>query len=172
MEIRRTPEGEIILDQLPAVCADTLRAVPEVLESDDPRVRDRLLPRAYEDDELEAEWRRIGVPELEHLFATSTRLIEKDLHTLHRTDDGSYKLVVRPEHENAWLSGLNAARHAIFILNDLEPDDMGRDPDELQKPSQALALYRIHLLAWVQELLMRSADPFSEDEDGIEEEEE
>jgi len=162
MEIHRTPEGEIVLDQLPAVCAETLRSLPEVLESDDPRVRDRLLPRAYEDDELEAEWRRIGVPELEHLFATSTRLIEKDLHSLRRTGDGSFKLLVPPEHENAWLSGLNAARHAIFILNDLDPDDMDKDPDELARPTQALALYQIHLLAWVQELIMRSGDPLGD----------
>jgi hypothetical protein len=159
MDARRTPHGEIVLDQLPAVCAEALRSLPEVLESDDPRVRDRLLPRAYEDDELEAEWRRIGVPELEHLFAASSRLIEKDLHSLRRSGDGSFKLVLRPEHENAWLSGLNAARHAIFILNDLEPDDMEKDPDELATPNQALALYQIHLLAWVQELIMRSGDP-------------
>jgi hypothetical protein len=162
MEVKRNARGVLVFRNIADICADALRVVPVVLESDDPRVRDRLLPRTYEDDELEREWRRIGAPELEHLFASRTRLIEKDLRTLKRRRDGTYTLHIPRPHESAWLSGLNAARHALFLLNELDAADMERDPEELEDPRRALALFHIHLLAWMQELIMQAGEPFAE----------
>jgi hypothetical protein len=115
-----------------------------------------MLPRTHEDDEREAEWRRIGAPELEHLFAERSRLIAKDLGSLRRRRDGNFRLTIDTRHESAWLSGLNLARHTLFILNELGPEDMERDPDQLEDHDKALALYQIHLFAWMQELLIRA----------------
>ncbi|MBN2489346.1 MAG: DUF2017 family protein [Planctomycetes bacterium] len=159
MNLERSGRGELVFRDLPRICADALRVVPVVLESDDPRVRDRRLPRVYEDDALEQEWRRIGAPELEHLFVSRTELIRKDLSALERRRDGSFTLRVPERHEAAWLSGLNAARHALFLLNALEPADMERDPAELDDPRRALALLHIHWLAYLQELMLHAESP-------------
>ena len=156
MELERTPAGDILLRDLHQVFVDILIMLPAVLESDDPRVRDRLLPRAYEDDEEEEEWRRIGAPELEHLFASRVRLIRKDLKTLAPEQGDVYRLDIPRIHENAWLSGLNAARHTFFILNELEPGDVERDPEDLKDPEKAMALLHIHLMGWMQELIMKA----------------
>ena len=156
MEVKRIPKGDLVFRSMPGECATALRGIPALLESDDPRVRDRLLPRTYGDHRLEKEWRRIGVPELEHLFASRTRLIEKDMETLLTDRSGTFKRNIQSIHENAWLSGLNAARHALFILNDLEDADIERHPYELQDPDRAEALLYIHLMAWMQELIMKA----------------
>ena len=36
---------------------------------------------------------------------------------------------------------------------------MERDPEELEDPDQAMALFRIQLLAWMQELMLQSDAP-------------
>ena len=159
MHTHRTAKGELTFRDIPRICVDLLRTLPELLASDDPAVCDRLLPRAYEDDELEQEWRRVGAPELEHLFASRTRLIARDLASLSRERDGTWSLTMDSRHENAWLSGLNAARHILYILYGLDPRDMERDPEELEDPDQAMALFRIQLLAWMQELMLQSDAP-------------
>lgn len=156
MKVKRTRTGDLEFRDVPGICAQSIEMLPELLESDDPRVRDRMLPRTHDDDEREEEWQRIGAPELEHLFADRARLIQKDLTSLRRHRDGSFRLAIDTRHESAWLSGLNLARHTLFILNELEPGDMERDPDALESPEKALALYRIHLFAWMQELLIRA----------------
>jgi hypothetical protein len=170
MKVTRTRSGDLEFRDVPGICARAIESIPGLLESDDPRVRDRMLPRTHDNDEEEAEWRRIGAPELEHLFAARSKLIAKDLGSLRRRRDGTFRLTIDTRHESAWLSGLNLARHSLFILNELEPDDMERDPDVVENEGKALALYQIHLFAWMQELLIRAGGALGlgDDEDSEE----
>ena len=158
MQAERIDSGDIAFRSLPDVCADALREIPVLLASSDPRVRERLHPPTFDDEEREAEWRRIAGPELEHLIADRVSLVKEDLRTLQVDQNGTFSMTIDQRREAAWLSALNAARLALFVLNGLVPADMERDPHELDDPSKGAALLDIHLLAWVQELIMRTTD--------------
>lgn len=159
IQLERDAEGDLWLRGLTPLYADTLMHIPEWLESDDPRVRDRLLPPAYSDPEEEEQWRRFGAPELEHLFASRARVIGLDLETMNLDSAVTFSLCIKKNHENAWLSSLNAARLALFALHELEADDMDRDPTEMGDLEKEVATVRIHVMALLQELLMEAEPP-------------
>ena len=154
LEVERDPTGSLWLRGLTPLCVDTLLNLPQWLGSDDERVRARLLPRVYEDPDEEAQWRRLGASGLEHLMMSRTEILRRDLSTLSHDGPLSYSLRIASGHETAWLSGLNGGRLALFELTGLQPSDMERDPSTLGDPEKELALLRIHLMAWMQELLL------------------
>ncbi|MHC5072150.1 MAG: hypothetical protein ACYTGO_16870, partial [Planctomycetota bacterium] len=85
---------------MPVWVVDTLIRLPEWLESDSPGVRERLLPRAYDDEEDEREWRQHITPELEYLFQSRGEIVRRDLTQLQIDPPGT-----------------------------LDPDGAGADPD-------------------------------------------
>ncbi len=148
-------ENGLLFGGLTPVCVDTLKAVPMLLESTDERVRRRLLPDTYGDAEQESHWRRHGRPELERLFLSRAQLVRRDLKGLRRlarTD--TWVLPVPESHTAAWLSSLNAARLALFELNELTAADMEPGGFERCTRKQREAVFRIHFLAEVQSFLL------------------
>jgi hypothetical protein len=140
-------------------CVDTLKGVPMLVESQDPRVRERLLPEPYDDQEADAQWRRHAVPELERLFASRLHMVRKDLGAMQvLKDTDSWILQVPDGHTNAWLATLNAARLSLYVLNDLAPELMEREGVEKANPKQQEALQRIHFLAEMQCVLLGDFD--------------
>ncbi len=173
MRVLVDPEGNLEFSGLAPICAETLARLPETLRSQDPEVRERLLPKTYEDAEDAEQWRRYAVPELEHLFAGRIELIEKDLSSLREQGEIEFSLRIPVQHRFAWLSGLNAARLTMFIREGFDADDMEAEPGAGDDPERELALWRIHFLALMQETLLEAggfvdqeADP---DEDPDEE---
>ncbi len=158
MRVERDRDGNTWLRDLTLLVADTAMRIPVLLESEDPRVRGRLLPEAYDDPEEERHWRRLGAPELERLFLSRAQLIRRDLETLARDGPQTFTLRIAVGHEAAWLSGLNGARLALFALHGLEASDMEREPETAGDTEKELALLRIHLMAYLQELLMSGED--------------
>jgi hypothetical protein len=156
LRVFRDEAGNIELQALPPICADTLIRVPDLIGSDDPRVRSRLLPRVYDEDDEEEQWRRYATPELEHLFRSREEIVQKDLATLEQDSALTFRLVIAGQHLPAWIAALNAARLALFELNELRPQDMESDLPEVEGDGRQLALFRIHNLALIQELLMRA----------------
>jgi hypothetical protein len=155
MRVERLDDGDLWLRGISPFHADTLLRLPEWLDSSDPRVRARLLPKVYDDAEDEQQWRRFGVPQLEHLFASRAEIVAKDLQSLAQDDSVAFSMRIPQEHANAWLSTLNAARLALFAAHGLDESDMERDPTELEGDfERELALVRIHLMAFMQELLI------------------
>jgi hypothetical protein len=66
-------------------------------------------------------------------------------------------LLIPDAHVSGWLAALNAARLALYALNDLEPAWMaGRDLERMSAP-QRTALTRIQLLAELQGVLLGRA---------------
>ena len=159
IQLERDEAGDLWLRGLSPLYADTLMRIPEWLESDDPKVRSRLLPPAYSDPDEEEQWRKFGAPELEHLFASRSRVITKDLATMDLDGSVTFRLCIKKAHENAWLSSLNAARLALFVLHDLQPEDMDQDPSKLGDLDKEIATVRIHVMALLQELLMEAEAP-------------
>jgi len=163
----RFDEGYVLGDITPASAA-TLKGVPMLLESADVRVRQRLLPETCDDPEDEQQWRQHAVPELERLFASRAHLVRTDLAGLRPMPKSQNQLLLIPfAHGNAWLAALNAARLALFVLNELTAESMEPDAFATVTPKQQEALLRIHLLAEVQSVLLgdlelESAGPFAD----------
>jgi hypothetical protein len=155
MRVARDSSGDLWFRGISPFHADTLLQVVSWLRSDDPRVRARLLPDAFADDgSAEDDWRRLVAPELDHLFASRTEILRRDLETLEPDSPVTFRMRIARGHEHAWLSSLNGARHALYLLHDLRERDMERDPAAVGDRDKELALVRIHVLAWMQELLM------------------
>ena len=154
MHVRWDQDGTLCLAGMPPFVADTLRQLPDWIESADPAVRERLLPRAYRDQRAEEEWERLARPELEHLFQSRGELVRQDLSQMKRGRLGSLMLRIPEAHLSAWLSALNAGRHALFILHQVDSVDVGRDLAAIDDPGRAEALLRMEILAWVQQLLI------------------
>lgn len=156
-----------LLGGLTRDCVDTLRAVPMLLESRDERVQKRLLPETYDDAEDEAQWRRHGAPELERLFASRAQLVQKDLDAMRKLATADVWVLSIPDvHVPAWLASLNAARLALYALNDLEAHHMDREGFASATPRQQAALLRIHLLAELQCVLLGDFDAAEADQEG------
>jgi hypothetical protein len=154
MHIRRDRDGGVWVVGMPAFVADTLRRLPEWIASADPAVRERLLPPAYRDERAEREWERLARPELEHLFKSRGEILRQDLVGLKKGVLGGAMLRIPEPHVSAWLSALNAGRHALFILHEVDPGDVGRDLRQVEEPTKAEALLRMEVLGWVQQLLI------------------
>jgi hypothetical protein len=167
MWIARVDEGYVFGD-LTVASVDTLKGVPMLLESADPRVRERLLPETNDDPEAEEQWRRHAVPELERLFLSRAQVVRRDLAGLRKMPKSKHQLLLIPDsHAAAWLAALNAARLALYVLNDLDAEAM--EPEGFGKATakQQEALLRIHLLAEIQSVLLgdfevESSGPYSE----------
>lgn len=159
MWVRVDPDGDLLLGELPLVLVDTLHRLPELLTSDDPRIRDRLLPRTYEGDDDEEHWRRYVTPDLEHLFASRAETVRKDLRTLEMdvdADDGEFAMRIPGRHRAAWQAALTGGAHAIFQRAGLTAEDMKAEPGGLGDTDRDVALLRIMVLNALQWLILES----------------
>lgn len=150
----RVDEG-YVFGGLSATCVETLKGVPMLLESTDERVRARLLPDACDEDAGSADWQRHAVPELERLFASRAQLVRRDLAGLRKLGKSDVQLLLIPNsHVNAWLAALNAARLALFALNDLEARHLEAEGFAQATLKQQEAMLRIQVLAEMQSVLL------------------
>lgn len=157
-------EDGYLVGGLDRQCLDTLRGVPMLVESNDSRVRERLLPETYDSAEDEAQWREHATPELERLFQSRLQIVRKDLAAVRKLDAvDSWVLFLPDTHANAWLASLNAARLALFVLNDLDATHLERDGDEECTDKQREAISRIHFLAEIQCILMGELEAMAAD---------
>ncbi len=142
----RTADGEISL-QLPLPERELLRELAQTVRAlvaaDDPAV-ERLFPPAYEDEELEREYRELTRAQLTAGHEQALVLIEEtvDRDVLSRAEG------------DAWLRGLNDARlvlgTALEITEDFDWDAL--DPSDPRAPD--LALYAF--ASWIQEQLVEA----------------
>jgi hypothetical protein len=158
----RVDEGYVFGDLTPAA-VETLKGVPMLIESSDRRVRDRLLPGTCQDEDDEQHWREHAVPELERLFLSRAQLVRRDLENLRKLPKSVNAVLLIPDdHVNAWLAALNAARLALYVLNDMTAEHMEEEGFTTASPKQQEAALRIGLLAEMQAVLLGE---FEVDED-------
>ena len=156
MRSERDEGGRIRLAGLDLVVADTILRIPRLLRCEDPEVRERLFPPACDDEEEERQWRRLAGTELEHLYLSQGEVVRKDLANLTQAGEGEFALPLPEEHRAAWLAALNAARLTLYILHDLRPGDMEAGDIAEVEPEKEMALVRIHIMAYLQELLIQA----------------
>ena len=154
MWVARVDEG-YVFGGLTTHSVETLTGVPMLLESTDPRVRERLLPDTFDDAEAQEQWQRHAVPELERLFVSRAQLVRRDLAAMKKvTKSATQVLLIPDKHANAWLAALNAARLALFVLNDLTAKHLEPEGFAVATSKQQEAMLRIHLLAEIQSVLL------------------
>jgi len=159
-------DGGFLFGELTPAMIDTLKGVPMLIESSDARVRDRLLPETCSDDEDEAHWRAHAVPELERLFLSRAQVVRRDLATVAQLPRSTNSMLLIPdEHVNAWLAALNAARLALYVLNDMTEEHMTEEGLRNATPKQQEAALRIELLAAMQGVLLGDFDEHPGDDD-------
>jgi hypothetical protein len=150
------PDGECILRHLPPIYVEALLCLPQILEDDDEAVHERLFPVSYpEDADKEAEWERLGRPELKALFASRTEIIRDDLQNLALEPVfQGFRLDIPSNHRAAWMAGLNAARLALGVLHEVGAEDMEEELDLEDPTDRQLGLLKIHLLGYLQGLIV------------------
>lgn len=144
--IHRAADGELRL-RLPMEERLVLRGVAartrERLRDDDPALR-RLFPPAYDDAELESEYRELTRGQL-----TSER--EQALELLEATVDNTD---LSPEEADSWLRALNDVRLVLGteldVTEDLDWDALA--PDDARLPGLSLYAY----VSWIQEQLVEA----------------
>jgi hypothetical protein len=162
MYIEREDDA-VILRDLPVWVVDTLLCLPEWIESDNPAVRERLLPKAYLDDAEDQEWRDALGSSLEYLFASRTEIVRKDLHNLEISSGPSsdsdeafvnktlFRVLIPGPHISAWVSTLQAGTHALFILEGLTAEDVAQEVSTTDDPDKQVSMLRLSIL---QEILI------------------
>ncbi|MBI5849933.1 MAG: hypothetical protein HZB39_02675 [Planctomycetes bacterium] len=150
--------GDVHVTGMPLLFADTLGRVPALLESEDPRARERLAPRTFEDDEEEAQWRRLSTPDLLHLIASRAETVRSDLAALRWEPDGpgdTFALTIPAAHRPAFEAALNGAVQSLYGSSGLSQEELQRNPGELGDLDRDIALLRIRwLTAFLGDLLM------------------
>ncbi len=166
MVIRRKPGGNLLLERIPSFLAGLLMEVPRLLSNLDPRAKERLFPRVFEEDEEEEKWRDLMGLDMAYLFQDRIQVIRGDLENLVPEEQEilgaqpeTFRLEIPSGHQTAWLSGLNAARLALYETKGFSPEDMRKDPEEMEEPGKALALFQIHVMAVFQEILLEGRLP-------------
>ncbi len=161
MEVQRDSKGDLRIAAIPPFFAGLLMEVPSLLADLDPRAEERLFPRAFEEPEEEEQWRRLAGPDLAHLFQDRIEVIRGDLEGLRPEGGGAFgaaeetfRMVIPSAHQAAWLAGLNAARLALYVTLDFSPEDMRKEPGDMEEPAKTLGLFQIHALAVFQEIIL------------------
>ena len=137
--IRLGPDERELLRRLVAELEELLAAAPE-----DPSLR-RLRPRAYEDEEVEREFRSLMGGELE-----SRRL--ENLRALAETVDRDR---LDAEELDRWLAALNDLRLVLGTRLDITEDEFVGGFDSSAPNAYELAVYA--LLTWLQEAAVEAA---------------
>ena len=137
--LRLGPEERGLLRRLSAELEELLAAEPE-----DPSLR-RLRPRAYEDEEVEREFRSLMGAELESLR----------LENLRRLAETAGRDRLDAEELDRWLAALNDLRLVLGTRLDVTEDQFADGFDPSAPHAYELAVYAF--LTWLQEAAIDAA---------------
>jgi len=137
--LRLGPEERGLLRRLSAELEELLAAEPE-----DPSLK-RLRPRAYEDEEVEREFRSLMGAELESLR----------LENLRRLAETAGRDRLDAEELDRWLAALNDLRLVLGTRLDVTEDLFADGFDSAAPNAYELAVYAF--LTWVQEAAVQAA---------------
>ena len=142
-----------------------LLELPQILSKDqeDEAVKKRLYPEPEDEDDKE-EWKRLVHPELFALIADARTIVTRDLGGLVPSDTedplGTWEMRIPKEHVQAWISALNAARLALGAKHGIEEEDMAHEElDDDEWDDKRLAITKIHLMGWLQQLIIEDYNP-------------
>jgi hypothetical protein len=159
-DVRVRKDGSVSIVGLQPAFVAALMDLPQALQDDgNEKVRRRLYPEPSEDRAQQEEWARFVRPELFALVASAREIVSKDLARLSRAKgrQAVWNLKIPARHVSAWMSALQAARLALGARHDIGEAEMEGRVTALDETRQ-LALAKIHILAWIQELLIEATE--------------
>ncbi len=147
------------LDRMLCGCLDEL---PRLLEQGDrPPARQRLYPDPFRSDaSANEEWHRLMDSDLRHLFVTAGEIVARDLARLEPDPAQPHRkqLLLPVAHLNAWISALNQARLILGEQFAVTEAEMRREELHPER-EQDVALFKIHVLGYLLQLLVEHARP-------------
>jgi len=148
MRVTLDPKLAAILRELPGRLRRVL-ARPDVTD----RVTRRLFPKAYRDEEMEAEYRKLLGDDLLKRKLDSVQAFE---HTLKNwnASRGKIHLNIGPADFELWLGFVNDMRLVLGTELDIEDDSWERDFDPSHPQAEDMAL--LHCLGWLEESLLQA----------------
>ena len=161
MRIRRLDPQTIEIAELDLLGCELLHQISANAEvGDDPAAQRRIYssPTAGREPQLEAEWREYVQPELHDVFQSAIDVVEGDLAHLPRQDPAENCTVRIPvAHLDAWMHALTQARLVLAARHHFTEDELDDDPP-LEGGTRALALFHMHVYAFLLECLVREAE--------------
>ncbi len=159
--VEREEDGALLLRGLPQGIAAVLLELPDILkQGEEEDLRSVLHSRVYPDEpEREEEWNKLMGGELFHLFADRARILGRDLEGM--TIDSSprrYRVRIPGKHLTAWISSLAAARLILAERFEVDEEAMRKERDFEEPGIQDLVIWRIDVLALIQEMLLLSGE--------------
>ncbi|MEM8885856.1 MAG: DUF2017 family protein [Planctomycetota bacterium] len=175
-ELVRLSDGSLQIKQLAPWFVGVLFELPALLDSDQPEeVSRRLYPEPSDDEEIRETWDKYVRPELFALVASAREIVSKDIEELGPTEDEEagpafWELAIPEKHIQAWISALNIARLSLATKYGVEGADIEElidlNEDESEEAAERrYAITRVHLLGWLQQLLIEQESPPPEDFD-------
>ena len=154
--VEKDPAGHFRLRNMPSLMAGAIEQLPDLLDPAAPGIRDRIAGTPYPgDEEGSRHWEKYGAPELAHLFQSAREVVAEDVRGLMADGHGA-KITIPPGHMDAWLSALSAARLGLADAHRLGAAQLEAPlPGEIRTKRQK-ALYLIHILGWVQGMLLEA----------------
>jgi hypothetical protein len=153
----RGDDGGLRFEGLAAWHVGILAEVPSLLDPDQPDdVRRRLYPAPFDEEERNAEWRKLVHPELFALVASAREIVSRDLRGLEpgpaAAEPPSWRMPIPAEHLRAWLGALNTARLTLGVRHGITEKDMDGAPETWGE--REIAVVKIHVLAELQQLII------------------
>ena len=182
-ELQRLSDGSVRLIDLAPWFVGVILELPDLLDSDQPEVVSRrLYPDPSDDAEHQKDWDKFVRPELFALVASARDIVLKDIGTMapssieseEATDLSVWQLDIPEAHIHGWISALNVARLTLSSRYTVEDGDMVEPEGDTEEPEDAtgpefdekhFAVARIHLLGWLQQLMIEAESPPPEDFD-------
>lgn len=166
----QTPDGGVFLSDLAPAFVHVLREIPAILAAEDEAVRGRIFPYPSDDPDDRKEWERLVHPDLFALVRSAHDIVSRDLQNLKPRVDPpffpTWDLAIPAAHVQAWLSAFNIARLALGAMHDIEEEDMGSFPTAEEIDERQMAVLKINLLGWLQQVLLEGLHPPPEDDGG------
>lgn len=169
-KITRMSDGSVRLSDLAPWFVGVLLELPDLLNSNQPEeVSRRLYPEPSDDDEQRKDWEKYVRPELFALVSSAREIVIKDIGTMGPDEEAGglalWELHIPTQHVQAWISALNVARLTLsekFKVHEddmVEPDDEDLDPEADEWSEKRFAIARIHLLGYLQQMLIEEESP-------------
>jgi hypothetical protein len=165
----RMSDGGIRMTELAPWFVGVLLELPELLDSDQPEaVSRRLYPDPSNDDEQKRDWEKFVRPELFALVASAREIVMRDIGGMGPEEEPAglvlWSLAIPADHIQAWISALNVARLTLSEKYGIDEDDMLDHDEPIDLESEEwnekhFALARIHLLGYLQQMLIEEESP-------------
>ncbi|MHA3770131.1 DUF2017 family protein [Verrucomicrobiota bacterium sgz303538] len=160
MEIRRTDEQTIVIEDLDQFLAELLDQISTCADpGDSESVHDRLYssPTHGKEPEFDEEWKQYVEPELREHFQSALEVVREDLANSYSGESASLQTLVVPvKHIESWIHALNQARLALGARYDVTEEDMEKIP--LGMGERELAIFQIHFYGYLQECFLHELE--------------